>query len=279
MLEQIGANRCFEGQQLRFKHRSQILDCDMQFSIYLPPGITKKIPLLWWLSGLTCNDENFVQKSGAQRICAELGIAFIAPDTSPRGDNVPDDPNKSYDLGLGAGFYLNASRDPWRKHYRMYDYLTRELPELITSQFSFDPRAQSISGHSMGGHGALTIAFKNSGKFRSVSAFAPICAPTQCPWGKKAFSNYLGSDENEWQQYDASYLIKSAQEKLPILIDQGDKDNFLEEQLLPEKLIQAAEEAEYPIEYKLRIGYDHSYFFIASFIEEHLRFHEKYLKA
>jgi S-formylglutathione hydrolase len=208
-MEQIGANRCFGGQQLRFSHASQALGCDMTFSIYLPPQAEEGVvPVLYWLSGLTCTDENFVTKAGAQRYAAEHGIAVVAPDTSPRGEEVPDDPEGAYDFGLGAGFYVNATRAPWSEHYRMYDYVTRELPELVEADFPVDATRVGISGHSMGGHGALTIALKNPGRFKSVSAFSPICSPMNCPWGEKALGNYLGEDREAWLDYDSCALVQ-----------------------------------------------------------------------
>jgi len=220
-----------------------------------------------------------VIKAGAQRVVSELGLAVVMGDTSPRGDGVPDDPDQGYDLGLGAGFYLNATEAPWNKHYKMYDYVTQELPDLINDNFPVDPSRQSIFGHSMGGHGALSIALKNPDKYKSVSAFAPIVSPINCPWGCKAFKNYLGEDVSTWQEYDSAALIAKATTHLPMLVDQGTADEFLENQLKPELLLEAAEKAGYPLQFIVREGYDHSYFFIASFIEEHLRFHEKILRA
>jgi S-formylglutathione hydrolase len=277
-MEQIGANRCFGGQQLRFSHASQALGCDMTFSIYLPPQAEEGVvPVLYWLSGLTCTDENFVTKAGAQRYAAEHGIAVVAPDTSPRGEEVPDDPEGAYDFGLGAGFYVNATRAPWSEHYRMYDYITRELPELVEADFPVDPRRVGISGHSMGGHGALTIALKNPGRFKSVSAFSPICSPMNCPWGEKALGNYLGEDREAWLDYDSCALVAAASEQLPVLVDQGDADDFLQEQLHTHLLQEACELADYPMTIRMQEGYDHSYFFIASFIGEHLAFHAGHL--
>ncbi len=277
-MEQIDAHRCFGGQQLRFRHPSAVLGCDMTFSIYLPPQADKgPVPVLYWLSGLTCTDENFVTKAGAQRYAAEYGIALVAPDTSPRGAGVPDDPEAAYDFGLGAGFYVNASQEPWARHYRMYDYVVEELPALINAQLPVDGDRNAISGHSMGGHGALTIALKNPGLYRSVSAFAPICSPMRCPWGEKALAGYLGDDRNTWRDYDSSELIRRANQHIPMLVDQGDADNFLREQLKPELLQQAASAVGYPLELRIQPGYDHSYFFIASLIGDHLRFHAQHL--
>ena len=279
-MESIASNKMFDGEQRRYKHASETLSCDMHFSIYLPPQVSEgPVPVLYWLSGLTGTDENFVIKAGAQRVASELGLAIVMADTSPRGEDVPDDPEQAYDFGLGAGFYLNATEAPWSKHYRMYDYVTQELPALINDNFPVDLARQSIFGHSMGGHGALSIALKNPDKYKSVSAFAPIVSPINCPWGSKAFKNYLGEDVSSWQEYDSASLIARATTHLPMLIDQGTQDEFLENQLKPELLLAAAEKAGYPLQFIEREGYDHSYFFIASFIEEHLRFHEKILRA
>ena len=233
---------------------------------------------MFWLSGLTCNDENFTTKAGAQRIAAELGIALVMPDTSPRGDDVADD--AGYDLGKGAGFYLNATEQPWARHYRMYDYLRDELPALVQSQFAVGERC-AISGHSMGGHGALIMALKNPGKYVSVSAFAPIVNPTQVPWGQKAFTHYLGEDAEKWQAWDscALMLASKAEEAIPTLIDQGDADQFLAGQLQPAVLAEAARQKDWPLTLRIQPGYDHSYYFIASFIEDHLRFHAEHLFA
>ena len=279
-MESIVSNKIFDGEQRRYKHKSETLSCDMHFSIYLPPQVSEgPVPVLYWLSGLTGTDENFVIKAGAQRIASQLGLAIVMGDTSPRGKDVPDDPEQAYDFGLGAGFYLNATEAPWSKHYRMYDYVTEELPALINDNFPVDPSRQSIFGHSMGGHGALSIALKNPDKYKSVSAFAPIVSPINCPWGRKALKNYLGEDVSTWQEYDSAALIAKAKAHLPMLVDQGTADEFLANQLKPELLLEAAEKAGYPLQFIEREGYDHSYFFIASFIEEHLRFHAKILKA
>ncbi len=278
-MEQIGANRCFGGRQLRYRHGSAVLGCDMTFSIYLPPAADAgEVPLLFWLSGLTCTDENFVTKAGAQRYAAEHAIAIVAPDTSPRGEGVPDDAEGAYDFGLGAGFYLNATQSPWNTHYRMYDYIVDELPALVAAEFPVDTDRAGIFGHSMGGHGALTIALKNPGRFRSVSAFSPICAPMQCPWGEKALGNYLGRDRDAWREYDTTELVRTAQERLPVLIDQGSADDFLAEQLRTPLLEEACQAADYPMTIRMQSGYDHSYFFIASFVGEHVDFHAGNLK-
>lgn len=250
----------------------------MQFSVYLPPESREQsVPVLIWLSGLTCTDQNFVTKAGAQMMASELGVAIVCPDTSPRGETVADDPNGEWDFGLGAGFYLNATEAPFAEHYQMQSYVVDELFDLLSSNPALDMSRVSIAGHSMGGHGALTLGLKNPTKFRSVSAFAPIAAPMQCPWGQKAFKHYLGADESNWVKYDASQLVRQADSVLPIRIDQGSADNFLEEQLKPEVFLEAARDASYPIQYQLHEGYDHSFFFIASFIGDHLEFHAKHL--
>lgn len=276
-LEKISDQRLFGGRQMRFSHDSKTLQCQMQFSVYLPPQTAQQdVPALYWLSGLTCTDENFSAKAGAQRIAAELGIALVIPDTSPRGDQVPDDPEGAYDFGLGAGFYVNATEAPFAKHYQMYDYISKELPALVEAELPLSTR-RSISGHSMGGHGALVMALRESGRYCSVSAFAPISNPINCPWGRKALAGYLGKDESNWQPYDASVLLAQQQAALPILIDQGDADQFLAEQLKPETLLAACDLSGSDIKLRIQPGYDHSYYFIASFIEDHLRFHGRYL--
>lgn len=276
-LLQLNAQRCFDGWQKRFSHYSAVLHCDMQFSVYLPPQAEfHPVPALYWLSGLTCTDENFSAKSGAQRIAAELGIALIIPDTSPRGEGVPDAADAAYDLGLGAGFYLNATQAPWQKNYQMYDYITQELPKLCEANLPLTAQ-KSISGHSMGGHGALVIALREPELFCAVSAFAPIANPVQCDWGKKAFGAYLGEDKHSWEAYDASLLLIKLGCQLPILVSQGEADQFMATQLFPEQLRQAAEASGTPLQLEIHPGYDHSYYFIASFIEQHLRFHAGYL--
>lgn len=277
-LRKVSEQLCFGGKQIRFAHTSRVLNCDMQFSVYLPPQAeTQAVPALYWLSGLTCTDENFSGKAGAQRYAAELGIALVIPDTSPRGEGVPDDENGAYDFGLGAGFYVNASQEPFKKHYQMYDYIVRELPELVEAQLPLSDK-RSISGHSMGGHGALVIGLRNAGRFCSISAFSPICNPVNCPWGIKAFSGYLGEDRSQWLQYDASVLLTAAKKTPPILVDQGSADNFYPEQLRTDSLIEAAKHSGAAALIRLQQGYDHSYYFIASFIEQHLRFHAEHLK-
>ncbi|MDE9778597.1 S-formylglutathione hydrolase [Escherichia marmotae] len=276
-MEMLEEHRCFEGWQQRWRHDSSTLNCPMTFSIFLPPPRDNAPPpVLYWLSGLTCNDENFATKAGAQRMAAELGIVLVMPDTSPRGEHVAND--DGYDLGQGAGFYLNATQPPWAAHYRMYDYLRDELPALIQSQFNVSNRC-AISGHSMGGHGALIMALKNPGKYTSVSAFAPIVNPCSVPWGIKAFSTYLGEDKNDWVAWDSCALMyaSNAQDAIPTLIDQGDNDQFLVDQLQPAVLAEAARQKAWPMTLRIQPGYDHSYYFIASFIEDHLRFHAQYL--
>jgi len=260
------------GNQEVWAHASFTLGCEMRFGIYLPEAAMRgeKRPVLYWLSGLTCTEQNFITKAGAQRYAAEHGIIIVAPDTSPRGDDVADD--AAYDLGQGAGFYVNATEQPWASHYRMYDYVVDELPKLVESEFAAT-HVRAISGHSMGGHGALTIALRNPGRYRSVSAFSPIVAPGQVPWGEKVFTAYLGSDRETWKQYDAVELIKTVTERLPMWVDQGDADPFLKEQLRPELLQVACKEVGYPIQLDMRAGYDHSYYFINSFIGEHVAFH------
>ena len=278
-LQQVSSQRCFGGWQQRYQHHSNVLNCSMQFSVYLPPAAAQHpVPVLYWLSGLTCTDENFSSKAGAQRIAAELGIALVIPDTSPRGESVPDAPDGAYDLGLGAGFYVNATEQPWREHYQMFDYISQELPALCEAEFPFNQQ-RSISGHSMGGHGALVIALRNPDRYRSVSAFAPIANPTQCDWGKKAFAAYLGADQASWAAYDASLLLAEQYCPLPMLVSQGDADQFLASQLKPETLLSAAAQSGSTIQLDYQPGYDHSYYFIASCIEQHLRFHTAYLVA
>ncbi|WP_097459246.1 S-formylglutathione hydrolase [Mangrovitalea sediminis] len=275
-MELVAQNRSFGGWVRRFRHRSNVLDCDMVFGIFLPPQAEKrKVPVLYWLSGLTCTDENFMQKAGAQRLAAELGMAIVCPDTSPRGTDLPGE-HDSYDFGSGAGFYLNATQAPWSQHYRMYDYVTDELPRLVQAEFPVTRKA-AISGHSMGGHGALICALKNPGRYLSVSALAPICHPSDCPWGRKAFSAYLGEDRKAWAQYDAAMLVGSAEERLPLLVDQGREDAFLDEQLNPDALKLACDQAGHPLTLRMHEGYDHSYFFVATFIEDHLRHHAQAL--
>jgi len=270
----ISQNKCFGGMQGVYSHASNETGCVMRFGVYLPPQAqTGRVPVLYWLSGLTCTEENFIVKAAAQRVAAELGLAIIAPDTSPRGLNIPGEAD-SYDFGLGAGFYVDATQAPWSRGYRMYSYISKELPQQIASAFPVDPARAGIFGHSMGGHGALTIAFKNPAYYKSVSAFAPISSSMRCPWGQKALTGYLGTDRTQWREYDATALIADRGWNGPrLLVDQGTKDQFLENQLKPDLLREACEQRGVPLELRMQDGYDHSYFFIASFIEDHLRFH------
>ena len=281
MMERLSDTACFGGRQQVWRHDSAATGTPMRFSIFLPPpppppgrGLA---PVLWWLSGLTCTEENFTTKAGAQRVAAELGMIVVAPDTSPRGEGVPDDPEGAYDFGLGAGFYVDATEQPWAGHYRMRTYVEEELPALVASRFPIDPERQGISGHSMGGHGALTIALRNPGRFRSVSAFAPIVAPSQVPWGEKALGGYLGTDRAAWRPYDAVSLIEDGARLPDLLVDQGEADNFLHNQLKPELLEQACAAAGIALTLRRQPGYDHSYFTIATFIEDHLRWHAERL--
>ena len=271
-MEIIASNKCFGGWQHRLRHRSTALQCEMTLSLYLPPAAERgAVPVLYWLSGLTCNDQNFVTKAGAQRYAAEHGVALVAPDTSPRGADVAD--AAGWDLGQGAGFYLNATQAPWAQHFRMYDYIVDELPAALEHRYALDGERRAIFGNSMGGHGALTIALKNPRRYRSVSAFSPICAPTQCPWGEKAFTAYLGDDTALWRQHDSSVLLAQQALPYPILIDQGEADEFLAAQLRPDDLTAAARQSGQALTLRRQPGYDHSYFFIATFIEDHIRFH------
>lgn len=280
----VSSNKVFGGEHAQYSHYSSVNNCDMTFAIFLPPIAlgeakeAKKVPVLYWLSGLTCNDQNFMQKAGALRAAAELGIAIVAPDTSPRGEDVADDSDASYDFGLGAGFYLNATQAPFSEHYHMYDYILNELIPAVQDTFHVNNNS-SISGHSMGGHGALTIGLKNPAVFASISAFSPICNPMDCAWGQKAFTGYLGENTDDWLAYDACHLLENSKEHVPILIDQGTDDSFLDSQLKPDNLIKAAQMSDYHLTLNMRSGYDHSYFFISSFIDEHLSFHAKCLFA
>lgn len=276
-MQMLEEHRCYGGWQQRWQHHSATLNCPMTFSLFLPPeGKKTPPPVLYWLSGLTCNDENFTTKAGAQRIAAELGIVLVMPDTSPRGEDVAND--AGYDLGQGAGFYLNATQAPWAAHFRMYDYLRNELPALIEAEFNVSDR-RAISGHSMGGHGALMLALKNPGYYCSASAFAPIVNPSRVPWGQKAFSAYLGDDKVRWAEWDSTELLLASRsaDAIPMLIDQGDNDQFLADQLQPAVFAEAARQKDWPLTLRIQPGYDHSYYFIASFIEDHLRFHAEYL--
>lgn len=279
MLTKLSSQKAFGGQQLQFEHASACLNCSMKFSVYLPPQAEQgPVPALYWLSGLTCTDENFSHKAGAQQFAAKHGIALIIPDTSPRGVDVADDAEGAYDFGLGAGFYVNATEQPFARHYRMYDYIVDELPQLLEAELPIT-NVRSISGHSMGGHGALVIALRNSTRYRSVSAFAPIVNPSDCPWGIKALSGYLGSDQQAWARYDSVRLIEHGHTPPPLLVDQGDADNFLNTQLRPERLQQACANAGIDALIRSQPGYDHSYYFIASFIAEHIAFHAQHLNA
>ncbi|WP_050435744.1 S-formylglutathione hydrolase [Chondromyces crocatus] len=267
----VSSNRSFGGEQQVFRHDSSVLGCSMNFGVYLPPqAASGPCPVVYWLSGLTCTEQNFITKAGAQAHAARLGLILVAPDTSPRGEGVPDD--DAFDLGCGAGFYLNATQEPWARQYRMYDYVVSELPGLIEAHFPAAER-RSILGHSMGGHGALVIALRNPGRYRAVSAVAPITAPSQVPWGQKAFRAYLGEDQGAWAEFDASQLVRVAKERLPLLVDVGDKDQFLERELKPEIFRRACEEVGHPLTLRMQPGYDHSYYTIATFIGDHLEHH------
>ena len=272
-METISEQRCFGGVQGIYRHASDVTATPMQFSVYAPRAAESgAVPVLWYLSGLTCTEENFTIKAGAQRYAAEHGIMLVAPDTSPRGAGVPGE-DDSYDFGSGAGFYVDATQTPWATNYRMYSYITTELPELVFGRFPGDPGRQGITGHSMGGHGALTIGLRNPDRFRSISAFSPICAPMQCPWGEKALAGYLGEDRSGWKQYDAVELLAAGARSDTILVDQGDADDFLETQLKPELLQAACEEHGQGLQLRMQPGYDHSYYFISTFIGDHVAFH------
>ncbi len=271
-MERIEQHASFGGRQEVWKHTSSTLGCEMKFGIFLPEAALRgeKRPVLYWLSGLTCTEQNFITKAGAQEHAARHGFIVVAPDTSPRGEGVADDP--AYDLGQGASFYLNATQQPWSRHYQMQDYIAQELPDLIEQNFAASD-ARGIFGHSMGGHGALVTALRHPGRYRSVSAFSPIVAPSQVPWGEKAFLAYLGNDREVWKQWDAVHLIKSAKEQLPLLVDQGGADDFLATQLLPSLLKTAADSAGHSLKLRIQPGYDHSYYFIASFLSDHFAHH------
>ncbi|MFN4150345.1 MAG: S-formylglutathione hydrolase [Candidatus Sericytochromatia bacterium] len=277
-LQLISKVKTFGGWLNTYTHLSEACNCKMTFSVFLPPQAeNKKVPVLYWLSGLTCTNENFMIKAGALKYASENGIAIVTPDTSPRGAGI-DGEDESWDFGTGAGFYLNATQKPWSEYYNMYDYIVKELPSLVEANLPVNDK-KAISGHSMGGHGAMTIALKNPDKYKSVSAFSPICAPIQCPWGVKAFTNYLGEDQSIWSNYDTTALILNGATKMPILIDQGDADNFLKDnQLRPDLLIEASKKMDFPIELRMQPDYDHSYYFVSSFIEDHIKHHAQYLK-
>ncbi|EEC18749.1 esterase D, putative [Ixodes scapularis] len=270
----VSSNKCFGGLQKVYSHFSSTLKCTMKFAIFLPPkSEAAPVPLLYWLSGLTCTEQNFIQKAGAQKYASELSLAIVCPDTSPRGCNIEGEED-SWDLGTGAGFYVDATQGKWKENYKMYSYVTKELPSLMEN-FPVDTKRQGIFGHSMGGHGALTCALKNPGMYKSVSAFAPICNPVDCPWGKKVFSNYLGDDQKAWEEHDATCLVQKYRgPPLMLLVDQGTEDGFLkDQQLLPERLLEASQKNGVGITLRMQEGYDHSYFFIATFIEDHLKHH------
>ncbi len=282
-IETLTETNCFGGRIGFYRHTSAVNNCDMQFSVFVPPQAADgKVPVLTFLSGLTCTEENFMVKSGAQRVAAELGLMLVSPDTSPRGEGVPDDPDDDYDMGLAAGFYLNATQEPWSAHYHMYDYITQELLPLVFGNFPGDADRHGLTGHSMGGHGALTIGLRNPEMFRSLSAFAPICTTLHSPWGQKALGYYLGADQSTWQDYDACEVARRSGDVTKfdrILVDQGADDPFLAEQLKPELLEAACNESGLPLELRIHDGYDHGYYFISTFIEEHLRFHAERLGA
>ncbi len=278
-MKQLERIKEFGGWLERWEHESSACRCAMTFSVYLPPqAASQQLPVVYWLSGLTCTDDNVRVKAGAQRYCAELGLILVMPDTSPRGEGVPDVAER-YDLGQGAGFYVNATQPPWATHYHMYDYVTDELPPLIEANFPVIPGKRAISGHSMGGHGALVCALKNPGMYASVSAFSPICNPVISPWGEGCFSAYLGDDRKAWEEFDATCLVNAGAPLPPALIDQGTADEFLAEQLFPQNLQAACAARKIPLELRMQEGYDHSYHFIATFIGEHLAFHARAMMA
>jgi S-formylglutathione hydrolase len=282
-IETLNETACFGGRIGFYRHASTSNRCDMQFSVFVPAQAANgRVPTLTFLSGLTCTEENFMVKSGAQRVAAELGLMLISPDTSPRGEGVPDDPDKDYDFGLGAGFYLNATAEPWSRHYHMYDYITTELPAVVFGNFPGDADRHGLTGHSMGGHGALTIGLRNPQLYKSLSAFSPICTTLHSPWGRKALGYYLGDDTSAWHDYDASEVARAFNGPSPydrILVDQGADDPYLEEQLQPARLQQACAESKLPLELRVHEGYDHGYYFISTFIEEHLQHHAMRLRG
>lgn len=280
-IERIKNDKVFAGNVEVYRHSSEVNHCDMQFSVFRPKQEQhSSVPLLTWLSGLTCTEDTFMFKAGALKMASDLGIMILAPDTSPRGDNVPDDENGAYDFGLGAGFYVNATKSPWQTHYNMYDYVTKELPSIITSNFNVDKNRFGIFGHSMGGHGALTIGLRNPDTYRSISAFAPICNPINCPWGTKALGNYLGENSSAWSEYDATEIVLAGNYKSPqnlIRIDQGLADEFLERELNTDKFEQACKDNELAIDIHRHVGHGHGYYFISTFIDDHLQHHAKFL--
>lgn len=278
-MELLSENKSHGGRQLVVKHPSAATGTDMTFSIFLPPQAEHggKLPVVWYLSGLTCTHANVTDKGEYRAACAELGLIFVAPDTSPRGDDVPD--VEEYDFGKGAGFYVDATQDPWAKHYRMWSYVTEELPTLVGAEFPVDMERQAITGHSMGGHGALTVALRNPRRFRSVSGFAPIVAPSQVPWGQKALGGYLGEDRAAWRKHDAVALIEDGARLSNLLVDVGDSDAFIEKELRPELLERACAAAGIPLTLRMQPGYDHSYYFISTFMADHLRWHAERLRG
>ena len=277
-MEKISQSKNHHGTQFVYRHDADTLRCSMNFGIYLPDNISAPAPALFWLSGLTCTENNFITKAGAQRVASELGMILVAPDTSPRGEGVPDDPDGAYDFGLGAGFYVNAIQPLWQQHYQMRDYVEQELHQLVMESFPVDHKRLGIFGHSMGGHGALTMALRSPDKFRSVSAFSPICSPINSPWGEKALRGYLGEDPSIWRDYDACSLINDGAQVSSILVDQGTDDSFLNEQLKPDLLDLACSTAGIDLTLRMQPGFDHSYYFIASFMEDHLRWHSYRLR-
>jgi len=279
-LQIVSTNKAHGGVQGVYRHASQQTQTDMTFSVFVPPHAAgAKLPVVWYLSGLTCTHANVTEKGEFRSVCAELGLIFVAPDTSPRGEGVPGDPANAYDFGLGAGFYVDAISEPYARNYRMWSYVTEELPKLVAGNFPVDADRQSILGHSMGGHGALTIALARAGRYRAVSAFAPIVAPSQVPWGIKALGGYLGDDRKLWRKHDAVALIEDGARVSDLLVDCGDADQFLTEQLRPELLQAACEKANIPLTLRRQPGYDHSYYFISTFMPDHLRWHAERLKA
>ncbi len=280
-LETISETNCFGGRIGFYRHPSSVNNCDMRFSVFVPPQAAHgKVPVVTFLSGLTCTEENFMVKSGAQRVAAELGLMLVSPDTSPRGDAVPDDPDDDYDFGLSAGFYLNATQEPWSQHYQMYDYVTTELQDAVFDNFPGDRDRHGLTGHSMGGHGSLIIGLRNPQMFKTISAFAPICSTLHSPWGQKALGYYLGSDTSTWHEFDACEVARNVADTSHwsrILVDQGASDPYLEEQLQPELLQAACKESGLALDLRIHEGFDHGYYFISTFIEEHLRFHQEQL--
>lgn len=277
-METVSTARAFGGTQGVYRHASAVTGTDMTFSVYVPPHAEgAKLPVVWYLSGLTCTHANVTDKGEFRRACAELGLIFVAPDTSPRGEGVPDDADAAYDFGLGAGFYVDATEAPWTTHYRMWSYVTEELPALVAANFPVDAARQSIMGHSMGGHGALTIGLSLPERYRAVSAFAPIVAPLQVPWGEKALGGYLGPDRAAWRRHDAVALIEDGARVPALLVDQGAADQFLEGQLKPELLAAACDKAGIPLTLRMQPGYDHSYYFVSTFMADHLRWHAERL--